>query len=62
MQTEVCVLQHLQTTQMKYIHVSKEENYVLIATSLYDGIGGSDQRLPPAYWSSSPAKVAYIAG
>ena len=40
------------------IYLSQEENYTLIATSLHDGIGGSDQWLPPAYWSSSPAKVA----
>ena len=40
------------------IYLSQEENYTWIATSLHDGIGGSDQWLPPAYWSSSPAKVA----
>lgn len=59
MQTEICVLKNLQATQIAHTHVSQEENYVLSATFLYDGIGVSDQGLPPAYWSSSPAKVAY---
>lgn len=59
MQTEICVLKNLQATQIAHTHVSQEENYVLSATFLYDGIGVSDQGLPPEYWSSSPAKVAY---